>query len=299
MRGPMFPPIAQEARVSPMPKSICSAGQYLRALSATSKGAVLTDLDPTSLSLIRQVRGLPNVHRLQVAPDGFTLGYTQKHAKGYPSELHFIDPELRLAKTVFASNSCTSFASHCGDWLVACRDGCVYCFSNVGDQRWMWRVPREGHFEFAWLTVAADSNVILANTQLRTWLGTSAGLVLWTRSRMNTCAKHIAVCRSRNRSGNGGYLAGRASDPLQLGLQVPCHRSLGSLARQRCSKTIQRRRGDSGDRRCRTFHDGRDHTGWRVALKGALTHVACAEGRDDFVGSQTSPGRERHKSDSA
>ena len=138
-----------------------------------------------------------------------------------------------------------------------------------------------------------------ANTQLRTWLGTSAGLVLWTRSRMNACAKHIAVCRSRNRSGDGGYLSGRASDPLQLGLQVPCHRSLGSLARQRCSKTIQRRRGDSGDRRCRTFHDGRDHTGWRVALKGALTHVACAEGRDDFVGSQTSPGRERHKSDSA
>src|ERR1035441_3989563 len=138
-----------------------------------------------------------------------------------------------------------------------------------------------------------------ANTQLRTWLGTSAGLVLWTRSRMNACAKHIAVCRSRNRSGDGGYLSGRASDPLQLGLQVPCHRSLGSLARQRCSKTIQRRRGDSGDRRCRTFHDGRDHTGWRVALKGALTHVACAEGRDDLVGSQTSPGRERHKSDSA
>ena len=175
----MFPPIAQEARVSPMPKSICSAGQYLRALAATSKGAVLTDLDPTSLSVIRQVRGFPNVHRLQVAPDGFSLGYTQKHAKGNPSELHFFDPELRLAKTVFASNSCTSFASHCGDWLVACRDGCVYCFSNVGDQMWMWRVPREGHFEFAWLTMAADSNVILAAEGLYLYALTPQGHLLW------------------------------------------------------------------------------------------------------------------------
>jgi hypothetical protein len=179
MRGPMFPPIERETRVSPMPKSICSLGPNLRALSATSKGAVLTDLNAVSLSPMRQVRGLPNIHRLQVAPDGFALGYTQRHAKGNPSELHFIDPGLRTVRTVVAPNACTSFASRCGDWLVGCRDGCVYCFSNLGDQKWMWRVPREGHFEFAWLTVAADSNVILAAEGLCLYALTPQGHLLW------------------------------------------------------------------------------------------------------------------------
>ncbi|MCE5309382.1 MAG: DnaJ domain-containing protein [Acidobacteriales bacterium] len=162
-----------------MPKIVCSVGQHLRALAATSKGSVLTDLDPTTLSPIRQVRGLPNIHRLHLAPDGFSLGYTQRHAKGNPSELYFIDPELRLVRTVFAPNACTSFASHRGDWLVACRDGCVYCFSNRGHQRWAWRVPREGHFEFAWLTVAADSDVILAAEGLYLYALTPHGHLLW------------------------------------------------------------------------------------------------------------------------
>ena len=62
---------------------------------------------------------------------------------------------------------------------MACRDGCVYCFSNVGDSRWTWRVPREGHFEFAWLTVATDSDVIVAAEGLYLYALTPQGRMLW------------------------------------------------------------------------------------------------------------------------
>ncbi len=43
----------------------------------------------------------------------------------------------------------------------------------------MWRVPREGHFEFAWLTVAADSNVTLAAEGLYLYALTPQGHLLW------------------------------------------------------------------------------------------------------------------------
>ena len=61
-------------------------------------------------------------------------------------------------------------------------------------------------------------------------------------------------------------------DPLQLGLQVTSR--LPSLVRifrkTALQQTIQRRRSDSGDRRCRTFHNRCDHTGRRRALKRPL-----------------------------
>jgi len=89
-----FPPLARETRISPMPKSICVADGRLRSLASTAKGSVLTDMDASTFKVGRQERRLPSIHRLLLDSDGFSLGYTQREAKGHPSELHFVDPSL-------------------------------------------------------------------------------------------------------------------------------------------------------------------------------------------------------------
>jgi hypothetical protein len=63
---------------------------------------------------------------LLLDPDGFSLGYI------YNAELHFVDPDLRLAGTVQPSAFCVAFAEHCGRWVVAYRDSSSHCFSNYG-----------------------------------------------------------------------------------------------------------------------------------------------------------------------
>lgn len=174
-----FPPFGKEARVSPMPKSVCVAGGRVRTLASAATGAVLTDLDASSFAVGRQVRGLPSIHRLLLNLDGFSLGYTQRQAKGNPSELHFVDPDLRVVHTALPVDACTSFAAHGGHWVVACRDGGIHCFSSAGVHLWTWEVPRDRHFESPIFEVVAGGDLVFASEGLYLYAITERGHLLW------------------------------------------------------------------------------------------------------------------------
>lgn len=162
-----------------MPKSICAAGGRLRSLAAAAKGSVLTDMDAFTFQVCRRARGLPGIHRLLLDSDGFSLGYTQREAKGHPSDLYFVDPSLRIVGTVRPADACTSFVDHCGRWVVACREGGIHCFSNCGDHLWTWEVPRARHFESPVFSVVAAGGLILAAEGLYLYALTPHGHLLW------------------------------------------------------------------------------------------------------------------------
>jgi hypothetical protein len=166
-------------KVSPMPKSLRIEGDRVRTLAIAKQTTVLTDLDAATFKLQREVRGLPLIHKLLLDPDGFSLGYTQRHGKGNPSELHFIDPDLRLVGSLSPADACTAFAAQNEQWIVACRDGGIHCFSRTGSFRWTWRVPCDRHFESPVFNVAATGELIFIAQGLYLYALTPNGRVLW------------------------------------------------------------------------------------------------------------------------
>jgi hypothetical protein len=104
---------------------------------------------------------------------------TQRQAKGNPSELHFIDPDLRAVHTARPVDACMSFAAHHGRWVVACRDGGIHCFSGAGAHLWTWEVPRERHFESPIFKVVAGGDLIFASEGLYLYAITERGHLLW------------------------------------------------------------------------------------------------------------------------
>jgi len=151
----------------------------LRSLAPAAKGSVLTDMDASTFQVCRQQRELPGMHKLLLDSDGFSLGYMQREAKGHPSELHFLDPSLRIVRTVRPADACTSLVQHRDRWVVACRDGGIHCFSNCGDHLWTWEVPRDRHFESPIFSVAAGADLILAAEGLYLYALTQHGHLLW------------------------------------------------------------------------------------------------------------------------
>lgn len=110
---------------------------------------------------------------LLLDPDGFSLGYI------YNAELHFVDPDLRLAGTVQPSAFCVAFAEHCGRWVVAYRDSSSHCFSNYGKHLWTWEGPaRDRPFGMS-QRLATDTDLILVAEGPFLYALTPRGHLLW------------------------------------------------------------------------------------------------------------------------
>ncbi|MDQ6759039.1 MAG: J domain-containing protein [Acidobacteriota bacterium] len=162
-----------------MPKTLRIEGGRVRTLAIAKQTTVLTDLDAATFKVQRKVRALPLIHKLLLDPDGFSLGYTQRHAKGNPSELHFINPDLQLAGSLSPADGCTAFSYQKEQWIVACRDGGIHCFNRSGSFRWTWRVPVDRHFESPVFNVAASDDLIFIAQGLYLYALTPNGRVLW------------------------------------------------------------------------------------------------------------------------
>jgi len=174
-----IPLLAQTTRIVPMPKRLAISRQTIRTLATGSSSGILTDLDVSTLALRNQARNLPIIHTLVVASMLSSLGYTQRHAKGHPSELCFIDPELNLVRTICVPDACTGFASGSGQWIVACRDGRLYCFDRVGNIVWTWMTPRDRHFKSPVFLVAANEHGIFAAEGPYLYALSPRGELLW------------------------------------------------------------------------------------------------------------------------
>lgn len=170
---------ARTIKISPMPKSLRIEGDRVRTLAIAKQTTVLTDVDAATFKLQREVRGLPLIHKLLLDPEGFSVGYTQRQAKGNPSELHFIDPDLQLVGSLRPADACTAFAYQNDQWIIACRDGGIHCFSRSGSFRWTWRVPCDRHFESPVFNVAATGELIFIAQGLYLYALTPNGRVLW------------------------------------------------------------------------------------------------------------------------
>src|SRR5260370_23901070 len=142
-----FPKPSKQTRIVPMPKLICVSGQRIRTLGMGRGSGVLTDLDTSTLAVAKQSRNLPVIHKLFLDSELNSLGYTQRFAKGNPSELHFLDPELSLVRTERLPDAGTGFAPCVRTWIVACRDGGLRCFDRCGRREWIWYAPRDRHFD--------------------------------------------------------------------------------------------------------------------------------------------------------
>jgi len=139
----MFPTPVRATKIVPMPKKLCTSSERVLCLGTAAGSGVLTELEASTFALRKQIRTLPVIHKLILHPQGSALGYTQKHAHGNPSELHFLDPDLDLLRTAWLPDAATDLAFRGGEWVVACRDGAVHCFDDAGDLRWIWQAPHE------------------------------------------------------------------------------------------------------------------------------------------------------------
>jgi len=110
---------------------------------------------------------------LLLDPDGFSLGYI------YNAELHFVDPDLRLAGTVQPSAFCVAFAEHCGRWVVAYRDSSSHCFSNYGKHLWTWEGPARDRPFGTSQRLATDTDLILVAEGPFLYALTPRGHLLW------------------------------------------------------------------------------------------------------------------------
>jgi hypothetical protein len=133
-------------RISPMPKDFRVQGGRIRTLAIARQATVLTDLDAATFEVRKQVRGLPLVRKLFLAPDGFSVGYRQPCPQGTPAELHFIDPDLYFAGSFRLANGCTGFSHQKHQWIVACRDGALHSFDESGAPLWTWSIPLHHRF---------------------------------------------------------------------------------------------------------------------------------------------------------
>jgi hypothetical protein len=140
---------------------------------------VLTDLNAATFEVHKQARGLPLAHRLFLAPDGFSLGYRRPDAQGAGAELHFIRPDLHLAGNFHPAHGCTGFSRQKQQWIVACRDGAIYCFDQSGSARWTWRVPLHHCLTSPTFQVAAAEELIFAAQGPYLYALTPNGRLLW------------------------------------------------------------------------------------------------------------------------
>ena len=209
-----FPQVAKETKISPLPKIFCIAGERIRTLARANQAAVLTDLDASTFRIRNQVRGLPVTHKLFMDSDGHSLGYTQRQAKGHPSELHFINPALDLIRTVHPADACTGFAQGGGQWIIACRDGGIHCFSGTGELLWTWQVPRDRHFESPVFAVAANDELIFAAEGLYLYALSPKGRLLWDWELPH---RHEQMHRLSVPIGGAGRANRRALQTLGLG----------------------------------------------------------------------------------
>jgi hypothetical protein len=170
-----FPMPIRETRIVPMPKRLCASGGTVRALGS----GILTDLDVSTFALRKQARNLPVIHKLFLDAELNSLGYTQQQAKRNPSELHFIDPELKLLRTVRLPDACSGFTPRGGEWIVSCRDGGLHCFDRSGNVVWTWKAPRHRHSQSPVFLVAANQAGTFAAEGLYLYALASQGALRW------------------------------------------------------------------------------------------------------------------------
>jgi hypothetical protein len=169
---------AREMRISPTPKDFRVQGGRIRTLAIARQATVFTDLDAATFEVRKQVRGLPLVRKLFLAPDGFSVGYKQPYPQGTPAELHFIDPDLYLAGSFRLANGCTGFSHQKHQWIVACRDGAIHSFDESGSPLWTWSVPRHHRFTSPFHVAATDER-IFAGQGIYLYALTPNGGLLW------------------------------------------------------------------------------------------------------------------------
>ncbi len=170
---------AREIKISPMPKDFRVQGGRIRTLAIAKQATVLTDLDAATFEVRKQVRGLPLVRKLFLAPDGFSVGYKQPYPQCTPAELHFIDPDLYLAGSFRLATGCTGFSHQKHQWIIACRDGAIHSFDESGSPLWTWSVPLHHRFTAPPFPVAATEEPIFAAQGLYLYALTPNGRLLW------------------------------------------------------------------------------------------------------------------------
>jgi hypothetical protein len=169
---------AREVKISPMPKDFRVEGGRILTLAMSRQATVLTALDAATFEVRKQVRGLPLVRKLFLAPNGFAVGYKPPYPPGTPGEWHFIDPELQLAGSLRLHTGSAAFAHQKHQWIIACRDGTIRCFEESGSPRWNWSVPLH-HGLTSPFAVAATEERIFAAQGLYLYALTPNGRLLW------------------------------------------------------------------------------------------------------------------------
>jgi hypothetical protein len=200
------PHILKESRMVPMPRNMCLSEDRIRTIATAQRASVLTDLDARTFTISKQVRNLPIIHQLAMNQEGYSLGYTQHHAKGHPSDLYFVDPDLRLVGAARPADGCTSFVSQQEKWIVACRDGGIHCLDRQGKLLWTWRVPQRRHPASPVFSLAASDELILAaeGRYLYALSVTGALLWVWQLPRRHE-RRHKRILRIPIPDGTGSY----------------------------------------------------------------------------------------------
>ena len=189
-------------RVTPMPKLCTAAGGVLRCLSTARGESIVTDVDPASACILQRTTRLPLIHRLWSNSAGYSVGYTQRHEMGNPSELLFLHPERRVLRRRDLPDAATEILDAGAMWVVGCRNRCVYGFSEEGEKLWKWRMPPNRWGE-DWvlhqtrgpdrLSVAVGAGHIAAAYGEQLWLLSRAGDTIWEYSLPQPPNTHVST----------------------------------------------------------------------------------------------------------
>jgi hypothetical protein len=128
-------------RLSPAPKAGGWAAKQLRFLSVRRGESVITDIEPGSLTAIRQRTGLPTLQQMWFHPRGFSLGYTKPRGASEPAEIFFFDEEARLSQQEYLPANVIEASAGADQWFIACRNGRASAFSLEGRPLWNKLVP--------------------------------------------------------------------------------------------------------------------------------------------------------------
>lgn len=182
--------IAEQFRVSPMPKLGGWAGKQLRLLSVSRGQSVITDIEQGSLAVKQRHAGLPSMQQMWFHPQGFSLGYNKRRASDDAAELFFFDPQAHLWKQQLLPAAAIEASAGTDQWFIACRNGRVYAFSLEGWPLWSELIPnarRDNATNELWglpvfhprLHLASDGGVLAIGAEQELHRYHTSGQRLW------------------------------------------------------------------------------------------------------------------------
>ncbi|HWQ57135.1 MAG TPA: hypothetical protein VN442_25840 [Bryobacteraceae bacterium] len=223
--------LVETLRVSPEAKLCGSTGYLIRCLSVARGRSVLTDVDPTSLTIERRIDDLPVIHRMWFHPDGDCLAYKEK--VGSPSTLFFISRKGLLAAQATLPNAVSEAAAGPACWYIGCRDGRLYAYSPEGLCIWRRHVVRPrpnpyyllaaftGATEPPYLSVASSwpGPPVIAESE-RIFLFSEFGHRCWRSTIPNAHIAQYDICMP-------GYIPVPSEALQKLGIEFPDRVPLG------------------------------------------------------------------------